>query len=245
VPSLLFGVAITLEISEVGPSIFGSKDMSNAAHGASAHYDQKYFDWYKDLGKFGGWANLTKFAEFIKLEDTVLDFGCGGGYLLQQLECARKIGVEVNPVAAAEARNRIDQIYQNIEDVASDSVDVIVSNNALEHTLHPLKELESLFRILRPGGKIVMVVPCESVAYNYVPNDINFHLYSWSPMCIGNLMTHAGFRVESSKPYIHKWPPRYLLIARFGRAVFEGACRIYGRIDRKWYQVRAVAAKPL
>jgi hypothetical protein len=63
-------------------------------------------------------------------------------------------------------------------------------------------------------------------------------------MCIGNLLTQAGFGIQESKPYNHKWPPNYLFIARFGRRIFELACRIYGRIDRKWVQVRAVAIKP-
>lgn len=215
----------------------------SVAHGAAEHYDQKYFDWYKDLGRFGGWANQTKFVAFIKPTDTVLDFGCGGGYLLEQLKCAEKIGVEVNPSALVEARKRVPTVYQNVDDVAAESVDVIISNNALEHTLHPLSELQSLFRILRPGGTIVMAVPCEGINYAYAANDVNFHLYSWSPMCIGNLLTQAGFKVQESKPYFHKWPPRYLQIARFGRPIFELACRIYGRIDRKWVQVRAVATK--
>jgi SAM-dependent methyltransferase len=219
--------------------------MSESAHGASPHYNAEYFNWYEDLGRFGGWANQTKFASFIKKTDTVLDFGCGGGYLLEQLDCAKKIGIEVNQTAVAEARKRLPLVFQNVDDVETGSVDIIISNNALEHTLYPLKELESLYRILKPGGRIVIAVPCENISYRYVPNDINFHLYSWSPMCIGNLLTQAGFKVERSEPYMHKWPPRYLLIAKFGRTVFELACKIYGRIDRKWFQVRAVATKPL
>jgi SAM-dependent methyltransferase len=219
--------------------------MPSTAHGAAAHYDADYFDWQQDLGRFGGWANQTKFAGFISPTDTVLDFGCGGGYLLEQLNCAERIGIEVNPVALEEARKRVPVVYQNVNEVQSDSVDVVISNNALEHTLHPLKELESLYRILRPGGRIVMAVPCERESYSYAPNDINFHLYSWSPMAIGNLLTQAGFNVEKSEPYLHKWPPHYLKIAKFGRTVFEIACKIYGRLNRKWVQVRAVAIKPL
>jgi hypothetical protein len=58
-------------------------------------------------------------------------------------------------------------------------------------------------------------------------------------------MTEAGFSLIESKPYIHKWPPRYRLIAKVGgRRLFEAACMLYGRIERSWFQVRAIAEKP-
>ena len=102
---------------------------------------------------------------------------------------------------------------------------------------------------LHVGGRIIFVVPCESIGFGYKSNDINHHLYSW--MSIGYLLTEAGFTVIESKPYIHKWPrikyiwpSMYKFIATVGgRIIFDLACRIYGRIDRKWFQVRVIAEK--
>jgi SAM-dependent methyltransferase len=210
----------------------------------SKHYDESYFDWQSSIGQFGGWANQTKFVQFIGGNSDVLDFGCGGGFLLSGLTCRRKIGVEINPSAAEAARNKGIEVFSSVADVPDDCVDVIISNHALEHTLHPLEELKLLRRKLRDGGKIVFVVPCESISYGYKPNDVNHHLYSWSPMCLGNLFTEAGFAVVESRPYIEKWPPKYRTIARLGgRRLFEIACRIYGRIERSWFQVRVIAEK--
>ena len=53
----------------------------------SEHYDDDYFDWQSEAGEFGGWANQTKFIKYISKDDVVLDFGCGGGYLLKNLDC--------------------------------------------------------------------------------------------------------------------------------------------------------------
>jgi SAM-dependent methyltransferase len=210
----------------------------------SKHYDDEYFAWQSSIGQFGGWANATKFLPFIKADSDVLDFGCGGGFLLGGLNCRRKLGVEVNPAAAETAKSNGIEVFGSVAEVADESVDVIISNNALEHTLHPLEELKLLRKKLRASGKIVFVVPCESVSYKYKPNDINHHLYSWSPMCIGNLFTEAGYTVIESQPYIHKWPPKARLIAKVGgRSLFEFACRIYGRMERSWFQVRVVAEK--
>lgn len=63
----------------------------------SAHYDNNYFIWQAPLGEFGGWANQSKFEEYITPDSVVLDFGCGGGFLLKNLVCRKRIGVEVNP----------------------------------------------------------------------------------------------------------------------------------------------------
>jgi SAM-dependent methyltransferase len=210
----------------------------------STPYDQKYFDWQAPIGEFGGWANIGKFAKYISSGSRVLDFGCGGGFLLKNIECSKRIGVEVNPAAAAMARENGVEVFKSVEEVPDECVDVIISNNALEHTLQPLEALRALLRKVVKGGTLVFVVPCESISYGYRPGDINHHLYSWSPMCIGNLFTEAGFSVVESKPYIHKWPPGYRFIARIaGRRLFDLLCRIYGRIERSWFQVRVVAEK--
>lgn len=210
-----------------------------------SHYDAAYFRWQAAHGEFGGWANLGKFASFISPESRVLDFGCGGGFLLKNLMCREKIGVEINPHARAVALENIDRVYASAADVPAASVDVIISNNALEHTPEPLSVLKALYRNLVPGGLIVFVVPCESISNKYRPDDINQHLFSWSPMCAGNLFAAAGFNVIEARAYIHKWPPLAALISRFGkRFLFDLACRIYGHMERSWFQVRVVAQKP-
>lgn len=100
-----------------------------------------------------------------------------------------------------------------------------------------------MYKKLKQGGMIIFVVPCESITYEYKPNDINHHLYSWSPMCLRNIFKEAGFEVLESKPYIHKWPPNYIDIAKKGRDVFEKACKEYGKIETSWFQVRAIGIK--
>lgn len=214
------------------------------SHSTSKHYDARYFAWQAAIGEFGGWANLPKFAPYVSESDDVLDFGCGGGFLLRNLRCRRRVGVEVNSVAAALARENNIEVYARVQDVPDNYVDVVISNHALEHTFHPLQELMAIHPKLRTGGKIVFFVPCESILLRYRPDDINHHLYSWSPMCLGNLFMEAGYSLVESVAYIHRWPPGYRQIARIGgRSLFELACRIYGRLELSWFQVRVVAEK--
>jgi len=113
---------------------------------ANIHYDEKYFDWQKSIGEFGGWANTTKYSKYISEEDIVLDFGCGGGFLLKNIKCKKKIGVELNPSAAETARENGIEVYCKTDEISDDSIDIIISNNALEHTHYPLDELKKLYK---------------------------------------------------------------------------------------------------
>lgn len=207
-----------------------------------SHYNQDYFSYQKPIGEFGGWANKTKFDKYIKETDTVVDFGCGGGYLLNNIVAARKIGVEVNVEAIKQANLFGVEVYTQVSGLKfiGTPVDVIISNHALEHVKDPLNQLIELKKILKVGGLIIFVVPSESVNVEYKPGDVNQHLYTWSPMCLGNLFTQAGFTVLECKEYAHRWPPNYLELGRQGREIFDKACEQYAKVDNKMSQVRIV-----
>lgn len=214
----------------------------------SDHYDEGYFAWQREIGRFGGKANAYKFKGTVIPSDTVIDFGCGGGYLLKQLDCSRRIGIEPNAAAHKQVMENGVELFTSPADalakLGEQVADVIVSNNALEHTLHPLAELKSLHPLLKNQGKIHFVVPCETIKLQWEPNDLNYHLYSWSPMNIGNLFTEAGYDVLRAAPYIHKWPHNYERLQKmFGWDLFNLICRMYGRIERSWFQVEVLARK--
>ena len=214
----------------------------------SKHYNKEYFDWQKKVGKFGAKANMFKFSKSIKDDLIILDFGCGGGYLLKEINCKKKIGIEPNITARKQVlENGISDVYENVDDCLKnfkEEVDLIISNHALEHVYNPLIELRKLKEILKVGGKIHFVVPCESISYKYDPiKDKNNHIYSWSPMNLGNLFKEAGFKVIYSKKLIHKWPPYYRWFAKFGWRFFNIICIIYAHFARKWFQVEILAEK--
>ena len=229
-------------MSEYIPSENKEKDV------ASPYYNADYFDWQKNIGSFGGWANRHKFINSVKKGDTVIDFGCGGGFLLKNLECERRIGIEPNLSAAVSVKNLGIEHFLSPSDalnnIGEGIADAIISNHALEHTLNPLEEIKTLRRLLKTGGIIHFVVPCDAISYKYNPRDINKHLFSWSPQNLGNLFTEAGFSVTYARPHIHKWPPFYAKIAKVGgESIFHLICRIYGHIERSWFQVEIKATK--
>lgn len=211
----------------------------------TSHYDHKYFEWQKKIGVFGAKANKIKFEELILNNQKVLDFGCGGGYLLNEFEKnIEKHGVEINEIARKEAIKNGLKCYGSSKELPSDYFDLIISNNALEHCENPFDEIRELYRALRKKGKICLVVPLDNINFKYHPKNIDFHLYSWSPMNLGNILRANNFEVISSKPFIHKWFPGYLIVKRFiPWWLFHFICFIYGRMNRKWFQTRAIAIK--
>ncbi len=211
---------------------------------SGGHYDEGYFNWQKNIGAFGGVANLFKFREFITPNDTVVDLGSGGGYLLRNITCARKLGVEINPAARREAaQNAGIEAVESPKDVPDAFADVIVSNHALEHMHSPLDVLRAILPKLKPGGKLVMVVPSEPHEQAWDPEDINKHLFTWNPMTLGNLVSLAGFRVVKVEPIQHQWPPDFIQVYdRLGEDGFHAACREQARKNGN-YQIRVVAVR--
>jgi SAM-dependent methyltransferase len=227
--------------------------MNSQAMTTASHYDAEYFKYQSEIGRFGGWANLTKFSDYIRADMKVLDFGCGGGYLLANITCREKLGIEISPVARDAAQLNGINTLAAASQVEDGWADILISNNALEHCPNPLQELQALLPKVAPGGKVVFVVPCESIRNNYKTDDPNHHLYCWSPMSAANLFTDAGFQVHESKAYVHIWPPKFiprLLRSIGGRSLFEFGCRLYGFLTY-WNlspavtsQIRIVAQRP-
>jgi SAM-dependent methyltransferase len=208
-----------------------------------SHYDKKYFEWQKRMGEFGGKENLFKFERFVKPDDKVIEFGCGGGYLLKNLKCKEKIGIEINPYAREAAEKNGINVVEKTEDINDDWADIIISDNALEHALSPYDELKRLYAKLKPGGTIVFIVPHET-AGKFIENDINQHLYTWSPICAGNLFKTVRFKVDKVEAIRHLWPPLAFQIRKFsGKHLFNLLCRINCLLFKNWYQVRVIAHK--
>ena len=130
-----------------------SIEPKSQTHNVSDYYDKDYFDWQKNVGAFGGRANSFKFNKTVSQKDTVIDFGCGGGFLLKNLDCQNRIGIEPNESAAISVKDfGIKHFFSPLDalrELGEEVADVIVSNHALEHTLNPLDEIKNLKLLLK------------------------------------------------------------------------------------------------
>jgi len=211
---------------------------------ARENYNKNYFNWYKRIGEFGGIINKIKFSKYIEKDDNVLDFGCGGGYLLKNINCLNKHGVEINETAIEIAKKNSLKIFKNSNDLEKNFYDKIISNHALQHCENPFQELLNLNKSLKKNGLIIISISCSNKKLSYKPNDINYQLFSWSPMNIGNLLNATGFEVLSANTYNLRWPPKYEIFYKiFGEKIFIILCKLYAIFDNKISDIVAVAKK--
>ena len=68
-------------------------------------YDSSYFEWQKGIGEFGAEVDFFKVADrFTNPNQSVLEFGCGGGFWLAKIKTIRVLRVEINPIANRKLR---------------------------------------------------------------------------------------------------------------------------------------------
>ena len=207
-------------------------------------YGQEYWDYQSKIGKIGGTLNLFKFEQYIEEKDTVLDFGCGGGFLLEKINCAKKIGFEISPQARERAKTVGLEVTDNWDTIDDNSIDKIISNHALEHVLNPVEVLQQLHKKAKSQGTLVIVVPCEQAGQDefvYKPNDQNQHVYTWCPQSLANLFKANNFSVLSCDILQHTWTPDWQ--TAYTQPDYHDRCIAQSKATGI-FQIRFIAFKP-
>jgi SAM-dependent methyltransferase len=217
----------------------------------SEHYlgaqGESYFRWQKEIGDEGAIINARSFQKYIREKDCVLDFGCGGGFLAKNLSCGRRLGVEINPAASVVAKRNGIECFADLSELPDLQVDVAISNHALEHVAAPVEIMAELHRRIKPNGVLVLKLPIDDwrTQRKIAPDDINHHLYTWTPQLLFNCLTEAGFdkgRISVSVSS-YAWFPgalkAYKVLPEF---IFDIGCGAFSRLKKR-RQLIAVATK--
>lgn len=137
------------------------------------------------------------FADLGGSTNCVLDFGCGTGGVLSRIDAARRIGIEIGAEAADAARANGIDVLPDLGLVESASVDVAISFHAIEHVENPVAIVRELSRVVRPNGRLRLIVPGEAPRDRRQDSwriNTDMHLYTWTPLIFGNLAHVAGLR---------------------------------------------------
>ena len=192
-----------MESSDIPFVSIGQIDFSQAD---VLHYDEEYFEWQKEIGRFTVQFDVERFRPYIKANDVVLEFGSGAGYLLREIVAKEKVGIEINDYAREFAKSIGIDSVKDMSLIQDGYADVIISTHVLEHVDNPLGVLKGLHKKMKPDGKIIFIVPYETGDEDYHRNDGNQHLYTWNGLLLGNLFNRAGFFVNRVESYCMQWP---------------------------------------
>jgi SAM-dependent methyltransferase len=112
------------------------------------------------------WEQLCRgfFDRYVEPTGTVLDLAAGSCEFLNACRAERKIAVDLNPDTVRYAKNAevIIARSDDMPQVATDSVDTVFTSNFFEHLPSKAALLETLkecHRVLKPGGRILVLMP--------------------------------------------------------------------------------------
>jgi ubiquinone/menaquinone biosynthesis C-methylase UbiE len=146
-------------------------------------------------------------------DDRLLEIGCGRGFLTQRVRqelSPSTTGVDLNPEAIANAcvdgLSVMDAQALAYED---ESFDKIYSFHCIEHIPDLHRALREMNRVLKPGGRILLVYPAEPIRGLYVvPTAIilfgnalrarEIHLHKLWPAKIERMLTATSLDVTAS-----------------------------------------------
>ncbi len=220
-----------------------------ASHPDSKFWDKHWQEWLKPEDYT--WAEQGRLPEietavmrYLPLQGKVIEAGCGPGWYVLSL-CRR--GYDAEGVEyAQETVRRVLELYPNLPvrvgdvtrlDVPDGYYAAFISLGVVEHRQEgPEPFLKEAYRVLQPGGKMLISVPCFHVLrrikaylglYRFDRDRQEFYQYAFKPKEFVEILTRHGFEIleifgyDATKGLKDEIPPLRWLLKRgqIGRRV--------------------------
>lgn len=163
------------------------------------HPNRRLINWviYDNLDRL-----LHKYSPYYK--GVLYDLGCGDQpYKELFLQHADKyVGVEWSAQGRTNPPDIIADLNQRL-DIESDTANTVVSFSVMEHLCEPQIMLNEAFRILKPGGSLILQVPWQWWIHE-APHDY----FRYSPYGLRHMLGKAGFqeiKVEAQCGFFTTW----------------------------------------
>ncbi|MGR8997955.1 MAG: methyltransferase domain-containing protein, partial [Gammaproteobacteria bacterium] len=179
-----------------------------------------HMDMTRDTGERSD-AHIIRYqwaCNYIKPGDRVLDAACGlgyGGHVVRHLTHAAKVvGIDGSdyaidyarkafPCAKGRAEYRVGMLPSVLSTYPDGAFDVIISFETLEHVEEPVQLLREFYRLLTPGGRVIVSVPNDwSDETGEDPNPFHLHVYDWSRLkseLSGNFILEEAYAQTASQ----------------------------------------------
>lgn len=145
------------------------------------------------------------FQRFVPVDAVLVDLGAGFGEFVNHIVCREKWAVEMDPRIRAWVAPDVHVHCGSADDLSwrqAVSVDIVFASNVFEH--FPSKDavlaaFREVYRILRPGGRFLVLQPNIRYAYREYWDFFDHHLpFSHAAMAEG--LRASGFHIDELRP---------------------------------------------
>lgn len=213
------------------------------------NFTRFYDAYWQDKGDKVDRQRLELLARHVAAGEAVLQVDCGPGWLPEMLigRGAQVIATDLSGVAVAKAQARgVDARQVDIDagplPFEDGQFDVVISDSQLEHRVDHHHALDEMARVLRPGGRLILLLP--NTAHwrmrlwllagrfpylDHTPTD-PLHLRFFTLAEVRQLLARRGFVVEATDGSASLWV--YEIYPAWLRSGYPA--RIYVRLARRW-----------
>ena len=174
------------------------------------------------------------FQQYVQPAAAVLDLGCGYGEFINQVHCAKKFAMDLNPDMPQRVAKDVTPLLQDCStpwQLPDDSLDVVFTSNFFEHLPDKAalgRTLDQVRRCLRPGGRLIALGP----NIKYLPGaywDFWDHYLPLTELSLREALENRAFTVQQCVarflPYTMAGGPQYPL----------WCLRLYLRLPFVWW----------
>jgi 2-polyprenyl-3-methyl-5-hydroxy-6-metoxy-1,4-benzoquinol methylase len=179
------------------------------------------------LDKFIRWLRFRKVVKHIPKDSIICDIGCGrDAYFLKHISSSIKQGIGLDEEVESHEDPKLEfkklKINKDIP-LEKESFDAVTLMAVLEHLSHPQEVLKESFRILKPGGRLILTTPSplakpilEFLALLQLIDrkEIRDHKNYFWPDEVKEMLIRAGFKKEGIKNYYFAGYLNSLIIAQ-------------------------------
>jgi len=208
-----------------------------------------YDTYWRNKGDKVDRNRLQLLAQYVGPGEHVLQVDCGPGWLPEMMSArgAEVVATDLSPVAVARARGRgVDARQCDIDSEPlpfdDEAFDVVVSDSQLEHRFDYKHALDEMARVLRPGGRFILLLPniahwrvrlwLLSGRFPYIANTPTdpLHLRFFTLPDTRALLARRGITIEKVDGSASLWVPNF-----YPRCLQHGyGARLYTYLARRW-----------
>ena len=167
----------------------------------------------------------------VSADARIVDLGAGTGKILADTrQAAVAVAIEENPDLARFGRGRygLPFVLANLSDdipIGSGAIDLVLMLDVLEHVEQDRPLLSEVFRVLRPGGRLIISVPAFQGLWSR-HDELHHHKRRYSRLGLLSVLAEAGFVCDRLTYYNTLLLPLVYLsrkLERFSRAWTQSA----------------------